>query len=87
MAVVPLTIIISLCLVFTFVLFFLHEHLHQGFGGAESESLLPLAGETPRLAHHEYGAEDDACGCRSGVRPPCAGCRKIRSVAPVTSQA
>ena len=50
MSVVPLTLTISLCLVFTFVLFFLREHSRRRFTGAESEALMPLADETPRLA-------------------------------------
>jgi hypothetical protein len=50
MSVVPLTLTISLCLVFTFVLFFLREFTRRRFSGAESDSLLPLAEETPRLA-------------------------------------
>lgn len=49
MSVVPLTLTISLCLVFTFVLFFLREHSRRRFSGAESETLLPLADETPRV--------------------------------------
>jgi hypothetical protein len=49
MSVVPLTLTISLCLVFTFVLFFLREHSRRRFSGAESETLLPLADETPRI--------------------------------------
>jgi len=47
--VIPLTITVSLCLVFTFVIFFLREHSRR-FSNAERESLLPLADETPRLA-------------------------------------
>ena len=50
MSVVPLTLTISLCLVFTFVLFFLREHSRHRFSGAESEALLPLGDETPRVA-------------------------------------
>lgn len=50
MSVVPLTLTISLCLVFTFVLFFLREHSRHRFSDAESEALLPLADETPRVA-------------------------------------
>ena len=50
MSVVPLTLTISLCLVFTFVLFFLREHSRRRFSGAESEALLPLSDETPRVA-------------------------------------
>ncbi|MET0263789.1 MAG: hypothetical protein ABW223_12875 [Rariglobus sp.] len=49
MSVVPLTLTISLCLVFTFVLFFLREFTRRRFSGAESESLLPLADEMPRV--------------------------------------
>jgi len=47
MSVVPLTLTISLCLVFTFVVFFLREQSRRRFGSAESEALLPLADETP----------------------------------------
>ena len=50
MSVVPLTLTVSLCLVFTFVLFFLREHSRRRFSSPESEALLPLADETPRLA-------------------------------------
>lgn len=49
MSVVPLTLTISLCLVFTFIVFFLREHSRRRFGSAESEALLPLAEETPRV--------------------------------------
>jgi hypothetical protein len=49
MSVVPLTLTISLCLVFTFVLFFLREHSRRRFGSAESEALLPLADESRRV--------------------------------------
>jgi hypothetical protein len=48
MAVVPLTLTISLCLVFTFVVFFLREHARGRLSSAERDSLLPLAEETPR---------------------------------------
>jgi cbb3-type cytochrome oxidase subunit 3 len=47
MAVIPLTLTISLCLVFTFVVFFLRERARQRFDSAESLALLPLADETP----------------------------------------
>lgn len=50
MSVVPLTLTVSLCLVFTFVLFFLREYSRSRFSGAESEALLPLADETPRVS-------------------------------------
>ena len=49
MPVIPLTITVSLCLVLTFVVFFLRQHSRR-FGNAERESLLPLAEETPRVA-------------------------------------
>ncbi len=51
MPVVPLTLTISLCLVFTFVIFFLREHARGTVSSAERDSLLPLAEEKPRLAH------------------------------------
>ena len=50
MPVVPLTLTISLCLVFTFVVFFLREHARGRLSSAERDSLLPLAEETARLA-------------------------------------
>ena len=49
MSVIPLTLTISLCLVFTFVLFFIREHGRRHLHSAESESLLPLGDETPRV--------------------------------------
>ena len=50
MSVVPLTLTISLCLVFTFVIFFLREHARGSASSAERDSLLPLAEEKARLA-------------------------------------
>lgn len=50
MSVIPLTLTISLCLMLTFVVFFLREHSRQRFSSAESDALLPLAEERPRLA-------------------------------------
>lgn len=92
MNVIPLTLTISLCLVFTFVVFFLRENSRRRFSSAEREALLPLAEETPRLAgsaapvdHHEdhdHADHDHAdhagCGCRDGRRAPCPGCLKQR---------
>lgn len=49
MSVVPLTLTISLCLVFTFVLFFLREHSRRQCSSAERDALLPLAEESPRI--------------------------------------
>ncbi len=46
MAVIPLTLTISLALVLTFVVFFLREHERGRRGGAERDSLLPLAEES-----------------------------------------
>ncbi len=75
MNVVPLTVAISLCLVFTFVVFFLREQWSGRVSGAEHDSLLPLADEEPRLATN-HQAHATACGCHDGSRPPCAGCLK-----------
>ena len=50
MPIVPLTVTIGLCLVFTFVVFFLLEHARGRVSSAERDSLLPLGEETPRLA-------------------------------------
>lgn len=50
MSVVPLTVIISLCLVFSFVIFFLREHARGRISSAERDSLLPLAEENRRVA-------------------------------------
>jgi len=50
MSVIPLTLAISLCLVFTFVVFFLREHSRGRFVSPERESLLPLADEQSRPA-------------------------------------
>jgi hypothetical protein len=48
MSVIPLTLTISLCLVFTFVVFFIREQARHTFSSAERDSLLPLTDETPR---------------------------------------
>jgi hypothetical protein len=45
MAVIPLTLAISLVLVLTFVAFFLREQMRGSRGGAERDSLLPLEEE------------------------------------------
>ena len=71
MAVVPLTLTISLCLVFTFVVFFLREHARGRFSSAERDSLLPLAEEEPRLAPAPRDATGHgAGGCQDGSRTP-----------------
>ncbi len=48
MAVVPLTLAISLGLVLLFVAFFLREHARSRLSSMERDSLLPLAPEIPR---------------------------------------
>lgn len=60
MSVVPLTLTISLCLAFTFVLFFLREHSRRRFSGVESEALLPLAEETSRVSATPAAAQSAA---------------------------
>ncbi|MDP3070613.1 MAG: hypothetical protein Q8N18_10005 [Opitutaceae bacterium] len=80
MAVVPLTLAISLGLVAVFVVFFLRQHARGRTSDAVRDSVLPFAEETPRLAakpaHRDD--DDDGCGCRDGRRAPCAGCLKPR---------
>lgn len=46
MSIVPLTLTISLCLVFTFVVFFVREQSRRRFSSSESDALLPLNEET-----------------------------------------
>lgn len=76
MAVVPLTLTISLTLVFTFVIFFLREHARGRVSSAERDSLLPLAEETPRLARVLVQPDQNAvrCSCVHGSVSPCASC-------------
>lgn len=79
MSVIPLTLTISLCLVFTFVIFFLREHSRHRFSSAESEALLPLAEETPHpVVANRRGADRATCGCQSGKHQPCADCHQSR---------
>jgi hypothetical protein len=49
-AVIPLTVSISLCLVFTFVVFFIRERIRGQLSSAERDSLMPLAAEKPVAA-------------------------------------
>jgi hypothetical protein len=49
MSVIPLTLTISLCLVATFVVFFLRDQSRRRYTSAESDALLPLADETPSV--------------------------------------
>lgn len=50
MAVVPLTLAISLLLGITFIVFFLREHSRGAESSPERDSLLPLNEETPQIA-------------------------------------
>lgn len=76
MDVVPLTLTISLTLVFTFVIFFLREQTRGRASSAERDSLLPLAEESAQLA--PVGVRHDSrshrCDCMDGSRAPCPGC-------------
>ncbi|MBL9187615.1 MAG: hypothetical protein JNK23_09070 [Opitutaceae bacterium] len=81
MAVVPLTLAISLGLVALFVVFFLRQHARGRASDAARDSVLPFAEETPRLARHAGEAESHRCGCHDGLRAPCAGCLKPRAPA------
>jgi len=76
MPVVPLTLAISLCLVFTFIIFFLCEHARGRVSSAERDSLLPLGEEAPRLAHPPVlpDSASHGCGCSDGTHAPCPGC-------------
>lgn len=86
MAIVPLTLTISLCLVFTFLIFFWREYARGRLSSAERDSLLPLADETPLLersraprapARHGHDAADDGSGGGGdGSRLTRAGCVK-----------
>lgn len=50
MSAIPLTVFLSLALAGLFTLLFWREQSRRGFGGAERDSLLPLADEQPRPA-------------------------------------
>ncbi|MEO6873953.1 MAG: hypothetical protein ABI222_03940 [Opitutaceae bacterium] len=82
--VIPMMVIIGICLVFTFALFFLCDRSRR-FSDAARESLLPLDEETPHILSDEMGEvhmhdhdhdHDHGCGCKSGRRAPCPGCLK-----------
>ncbi|MFA6289416.1 MAG: hypothetical protein WC661_18705 [Opitutaceae bacterium] len=81
MSVIPLTLTISLCLVFTFVLFFIREQGRRHLHSAESESLLPLADETPRVVPattpapaHAHAHDGAAHVCKNNGS--CDGCQR-----------
>lgn len=62
MNVLTVTVLFSLCLAGVFILLFLHEQHRKGFAGQESESLLPLTEESPRLANRHKTEETKASG-------------------------
>ena len=78
MAIVPLTLTISLTLVFTFVIFFLREHARGRISSAERDSLLPLAEESPRLARvlAQPASNVHRCDCADDGRAPCPRCSR-----------
>ncbi len=78
MSVIPLTVFFSLLLAGTFVVLFLREQRRRHLTSPERDSLLPLADETPHAADHHDQARGRTCACRSGQRPPCAGCLRER---------
>jgi len=89
MNVIPVTLAISLCLTLTFILFFWREQSRRRYGSAESDSLLPLAEETPvtaaavpvvlELKDRIPSRPRGACGRAAGHthdrdHPPCESC-------------
>jgi hypothetical protein len=64
MSVIPLTLVISLCLVFTFLVFFLREHSRSRLSSAERDSLLPFTKETPNT-----GGEPAMVISFKGIKP------------------
>jgi hypothetical protein len=81
MAVVPLTLAISLGLVAGFVIFFLRQHARGRFSDATRDSVLPFADEKPQPAAPAGRDDHDGCGCADDRRAPCAGCLKRREPA------
>ena len=79
MSVIPLTVFLSLGLVFIFVALFWREQRGRRLSSPERDSLLPLAEEQPRVAGHS--PEAAGCGCERHEHPPCAGCRRARPAA------
>lgn len=64
MAVVPLTLAISLLLVATFVVFFLREHSRGASSSPERDSLLPLEEETPQVAGRPPARDKETKGLK-----------------------
>lgn len=87
MSVIPITLFFSLLLAGTFVLLFVREQRRRRFAGTERDSLLPLGDEAPRTvaSSRDPAHAPDACGCRDGSRPPCAGCLRRRGASTPTS--
>jgi len=65
MAVVPLTLAISLLLVITFIVFFLREHSRGASSSPERDSLLPLEEETPRVVGRAPARDHRTTGPRT----------------------
>lgn len=59
MSVIPVTVFLSLALVFFFVVLFLREQRHRLFASAERDSLLPLAEEQARVVGDDKPLERD----------------------------
>lgn len=90
MSAIPLTVLLSLALAGLFTVLFWREHRRRHLGGAERDSLLPLADESPRIVRaghdHDHAPDGVRCGClpagalaeagRTGLRAPCPGCRR-----------
>jgi hypothetical protein len=53
MSVIPLTIVAGLCLVFTFLMFFLRMHACARVSSVERDSLLPFAEEGRAIATND----------------------------------
>jgi len=58
MTVIPLTLTISLCPVFTFLVFFLKEQAHRHHS-AEHDALLPLREEKPQPVSRPFVERND----------------------------
>ena len=56
MPVIPLTVIGSLCLVFTFLVFFLRVHARGQVSSVERDALLPFADETSHVIARRNGS-------------------------------
>lgn len=68
MSVIPLTLAISLCLVFTFIVFFLREQSRSRLSSPERDSMLPFSGEK-RSDEAKEGMEISFKGRQPGQHP------------------